>query len=56
MNVIVQVLVRHGLSAIGFSGVISDDEAKQIAGALVTLAMFAWSLYQKRDQIRGKAE
>lgn len=54
MNVIIQVLVRHGLGAIGFSGVLSDDEAKQIAGALVTLAMIGWSLWQKRDQIRGE--
>ena len=53
MNVIIQVLLRHGLSAIGFSGVLSDDEAKQIAGALVVLGMAVWSLWQKRDQIRG---
>lgn len=53
MNVILQVIVRHGLSAIGFSGVISDDETKQLVGAVVTIAMIAWSLFQKRDQIMG---
>lgn len=52
MNVIVQVLVRHALGALGFSGVLSGDETKAIAGALTTLAVIAWSLYQKRDQIR----
>lgn len=53
MSVILSVLVRHGLTAVGFSGVISDDEAKQIAGAVTVLLMAAWSLWQKRDQIRG---
>lgn len=53
MNVVIQVVVRHALTAIGFSGVLTDDEAKQFAGALVTLAMIAWSLYQKREQIRS---
>jgi hypothetical protein len=52
MNVVIQVIVRHALSAIGFTGVVSDDEMKQIAGAVVTLLMIAWSLWSKRQQIR----
>lgn len=56
MNVVIQVILRHALSAIGFSGVISDDEAKQIAGAVTVLAMAAWSIYQKREQIRKAAQ
>ena len=54
MNVIVSVVIRHFLAAVGVSGIVSDDQLKQIVGALVTLAMVGWSLYQKRDQITGK--
>lgn len=52
MNVVIAVLLRHGLAAIGMTGVVSDDEMKQVAGAVVTLLMIAWSLWAKRHQIR----
>lgn len=52
MNVIVGVLIRHFLGAVGATGVASDDELKQIVGALVTLAMIALSIYQKRHEIK----
>ena len=55
MNVIVSVVIRHFLAAVGVSGIVSDDQLKQIVGALVTLAMVGWSLYQKRDQISAKS-
>ena len=52
MNVIIGVVIRHFLGAVGATGIASDDEVKQIAGALVTLAMIALSLYAKRAEIK----
>ena len=52
MNVIVLVLIRHFLAAVGVSGVVSDDQLKQIVGAIVTLAMIGWSIWSKRQQIK----
>jgi hypothetical protein len=52
MNVIVGVVIRHFLAAVGAAGVVSDDEVKQIVGAVVALLMVGWSLWQKREQIK----
>jgi hypothetical protein len=52
MNTIVSVLIRHFLAAVGVSGVVSQDEVQQIVGAIVTLAMIAWSIWSKREQIK----
>lgn len=54
MNVVISVVVRHFLAAVGAAGFVSGDEVKQIVGALTTLAMIAWSLWQKREQIHAK--
>ena len=52
MKVLVGILVRHSLGALGASGVvISDDQITQIAGAVTTLAMIAWSIWEKRQRI-----
>ena len=53
MNVIVSVLIRHFLAAVGVSGLVSDDQLKQIVGGLVTLAMVGWSIYAKRHEIKA---
>lgn len=52
MNVVISVVIRHFLAAVGVAGFVSGDEVKQITGALVTLAMIGWSLWQKREAIR----
>lgn len=54
MNVVVSVVLRHFLAAVGVSGVVSDDEVKQIVGAVTTLVMILWSLWSKRDEIRAQ--
>lgn len=41
-------ILRHGLGAAGVSAaLISEDEIKQVCGALVALGMVAWSIWQK---------
>lgn len=54
MSVVISVVLRHFLAAVGVSGVVSDDEVKQIVGAVTTLVMVAWSLWSKRDEIRAQ--
>ena len=54
MNVIIGVVIRHFLGAVGATGIASDDEVKQIAGAVVTLGMIALSLYAKRREIKAE--
>jgi hypothetical protein len=54
MNVVISVLIRHFLAAVGAAGFVSGDEVKAIAGALTTLAMIGWSLWQKREAIRAE--
>lgn len=55
MNVVISVLIRHGLAALGMTGVVSGDEVKLIAGAVTTLLMIGWSLFEKREAIRQTA-
>jgi len=54
MNVIIGVLIRHFLGAVGATGIASDDDLKQIVGALVTLTMIGLSLYSKRKEIKAE--
>ena len=44
---IIGALVRHGLTGGGLVGVISEDEVKQLLGAIAALAGIVWSIWQK---------
>jgi hypothetical protein len=45
---IIVAIIRHGLSALGVSGMYSEGDISQMAGALLVLASVAWSIYEKR--------
>jgi hypothetical protein len=54
MNVVIGVLIRHFLGAVGATGIASDDEIKQVVGAIVTLTMIGLSLYSTRKEIKAE--
>ena len=56
MIVVLQVVIRHLLSAIGASALVSDGDMQQIAGAVMTVCAIAWSLYQKREEIKARQD
>ncbi len=45
---IVRHVVTIGGTLIAANGVANEDTANQVAGAVMTLAAFGWSLWEKR--------
>lgn len=48
MSVIVQAVVRHLVAAAGATQLVSQDQIQQIGGAIVTLLMIGWSVWDKK--------
>ena len=49
-------IVRALLAAVGGTGLVSDSDISQAAGALSVLAVIAWSAYQKHAADAAKRE
>ncbi len=49
------LLIRHGLTALGLSAVLSGSEIEQIIGVLGTLVGLVWSGWRKVEAARNNA-
>lgn len=50
---IVLLVLRHGLTAFGLTGVLSNDELSQLVGALATAVGLLWSAWRKIQRARN---
>jgi hypothetical protein len=53
IRTIIASLLRHGLTALGLMGTVSDEQLGQIAGAIAIVLGLAWSWWQKRQAARA---
>jgi hypothetical protein len=49
MKEIIGLILRHTLTAAGFSGVMDDEQVSQIVGALSLIIGIVWSIWQKKQ-------
>lgn len=47
INQIILLIVRHGLTALGAGGVLSNDEVSQTVGAVSIAVSLIWSAWRK---------
>ena len=53
LTIILGIIIRHSLSAIGVSGLLDASDTNNLIAAAVTLVGIGLSLWQKRDQLKS---
>ena len=47
---VIALLIRHGLTATGFVGVLTGTQIEQVAGVAALAAGLGWSYWQKKGK------